>query len=107
MKMDRPTLTSQETAPKDDRQRYSIPIYNVKSQEGVDIIKKGADQKVLKCFDFFFRILKFERPGQTASFLRSQNGAYESVKLREHRNISLLLSFFEFSTIPFFNFSGA
>jgi hypothetical protein len=48
MKMDRPTLTSQETAPKDDRQRYSIPIYIVKSQEGVDIIKKGADQRVLK-----------------------------------------------------------
>jgi len=45
MKMDRPTLTSQETAPKDDRQYYSIPIYLVKPQEGIDIIKKRLNKK--------------------------------------------------------------
>jgi len=45
MKMDRPTLISQESAPKDDRQYYTIPIYLVKPQEGIDIIKKGLTKK--------------------------------------------------------------
>jgi len=46
---------------------------------------------------FFFRILNSGRPGQTASLLQ-----YEPVKLKEHRKISPILSYFEFSTFPFF-----